>query len=122
MPDVRSGLDPVDYRYINKNPDPDFSPERNKAIVEQTIKETEQFFGVYNRQRDIDLENRIDILSSYAVKRLGGGMTKSIKDYLGKEQYNAIIGEKLLNKLRVAEATNTLSRIDKYNVKKGVLL
>lgn len=122
MADVRSGLDPRDYRYINSNPEPGFSPERNKATVDATIKETEQYFRMLNAAKDIDLENRIDILSSYAIKRLGGGMTKNIRDYLGKEQYEAVIGENLMTKLRVAQATNTLSKVPKYNIKKGILL
>jgi hypothetical protein len=120
--DVRSGLDPVDYKLINPNPDKDFSPERNRAIVEQTIRDTEKYFNVYNRANDKDLDNRIDIVSSYAVRRLSGGYTKDIKGYLGKEQYNAIIGEKLLSKLRVAKATNTLIKSDKLKIKKGILL
>lgn len=119
MADVRSGLDPADYRFINPNPDPDFSPERNKAIVEKTIKEAELYFETLHKIQDRELEHRVDILSSYAVHRFNRGK-KSLKDYLGKEQYNAIIGERLLEKVRVAEATNKLTRTK--NIKKGILL
>jgi hypothetical protein len=119
MADVRSGLDPADYRFINPNPDPDFSPERNKAIVDQTIKEAEQYFTMLNMARDNDLEHRMDVLSSYGVYRFNKG-TKGLKDYLGKQQYNAIIGENLLEKLRIAEATNKITR--NSTIKKGILL
>lgn len=119
MADVRSGLDPVDFRYINANPDPNFSPERNKAVIDQTIKETEEYFKTLAMARDNDLENRLDIISSYGIYRFNKG-TKGLKDYLGKEQYEALIGENLLQKLRVAEASNKLIKNSK--IQKGILL
>ena len=119
MADVRSGLDPVDYRFINTNPDPAFSPERNKAIVNETIKEAEQRELEWYKLNDKEVFNRIDIVSTYARYRFNRG-TKGIKEYLGKEQYNALIGEKLLSKLRIAETVNKLNHNDRF--KKGILL
>lgn len=108
MPDVRSGLDPADYRFINPNPDPDFSPERNKAVVEETIKEATTYHRALWFARDKDLENRIDILATFGDYKLNRNGSKDIEKYLGKEQYKAIIGENILSKLRIAEASNKL--------------
>lgn len=119
MADVRLGLDPKDYRFINPNPDPDFSPEHNKAIVDETIKDAENYYKMLHAGNDEDLGNRIDILSSYGRYRFNKG-TKQIQDYLGREMYEKIVGEKLMEKLRVAQATNKLFRTNK--IKKGVLL
>ena len=119
MPDLRLGLDPKDYKYIIDVPDPDFSPKRNRAIVEETIKDTENYYKILHGGKDTDLENRVDILSSYGRYRFNRGH-KQIKEYLGKEQYEAIVGERLMEKLRVAQATNKLFSTDK--IKKGVLL
>lgn len=120
MPDVRSGLDPADYHLINETPDKDFSPERNRAIVERTIKEAEEYFKLQRMAKDKELEHRIDIIASYGDYRLNRGKTKQLREYLGREQYNAIIGEHLLEKLRVAEATNRLN--GNTRLKKGILL
>jgi hypothetical protein len=109
MPDVRSGLDPKDYRYINPNPDPLFSPERNRAVVEETIRDTEKYFDVFRTAKDEDLENRVDILSSYARYRFNKG-TKQIEEYVGKDLMNKLIGERLLSKIRVADSVNRLSK------------
>ncbi len=119
MADLRSGLNPIDYRFINPDPSPDFSPERNKAIVNETIRDAESYYRKLHSGDDRDLGNRVDILSSYAIYRFNRG-TKSLKEYLGKDMYNAIIGEKLLEKLRIAQATNKL--INSGKIKKGVLL
>src|SRR3990167_3131822 len=108
MPDLRSGLDPVDYRFINNKPDPDFSPERNKAIVDETIKETDKFFAQEGKIMDKALGERIDIISSYALYRFNKG-TKSFLNYFGKENYHKLIGEKILSKVRIAETVNKLN-------------
>lgn len=120
MPDVRSGLDPKDYRYINPNPDPDFSPERNKAIVEETIRETNAFNAAYNVLRSDAWAERKDILKHYAYYTLVQGGRKNIKDYLGKKVYEGLIGEKILSKVRIAETTNRLNGNTRF--KKGILL
>lgn len=120
MPDVRSGLDPKDYRYINPNPDPDFSPERNKAIIEETIRETERFHKDYVLALGEAWDKRKDILAHYAKYTIGKGGSQSIKDYIGKKAYEELIGEKILSKLSIAETTNRLSGNTRF--KKGILL
>lgn len=120
MADVRSGLDPKDYRFINPNPDPDFSPERNKATIAETIRETDKFLQDMDKIKDEKGRKLLDILSHYAVATLGRGESKSIKQYLGKQQYNAIIGEKILSKIRVMDSTNKLNGNNRF--KKGILL
>jgi len=120
MPDVRSGLDPKDYHLINEVPDPGFSPERNKAVILETIKETENYQKMLHSARDKEFEQKVDVLASYGNYRLNQGKTKTLEQYLGREQMNAIIGEHLLQKLRVAEATNRLTTNSR--IKKGILL
>jgi len=119
MADVRSGLDPVDYHLINQHPDPDFSPERNKAIVNETIKETEAFFNKEGKVLDDSTKERYDILSSYGVYRFNRG-TKDFISYFGRDNYNKLIGEKILSKVRIAETVNKLNGNTKF--KKGILL
>jgi hypothetical protein len=109
MADVRLGLEPKDYHLINKTPDPDFSPERNKAVVMETIADNEKLHKMMLSMRDKELENRIDIMASYGNYKLNYGKGKNIREYLGEEQYKAIIGEHLMEKLRVAQATNRLN-------------
>lgn len=120
MADVRSGLDPKDYKFINPNPDPDFSPERNKAIIDETIQETNRFFRDFGKVRNADGQNRLDILKSYAIHTLSKGGSQSLRQYLGKQQYEALIGEKILSKLRIAETVNRLHGNTRF--KKGILL
>ena len=120
MADVRSGLDPKDYRFINMNPDPDFSPERNKAIVDETIKEANEYHRKYTLALGDAWEERKDIMSHYAIRTLNYGNKKSIVDYIGRKAYETLIGEKILSKVRIAETSNRLS--GNTHLKKGILL
>jgi len=119
MADLRSGLDPMDYRFINKNPDPDFSPERNKAVVDETIREAEKRKIEELQFQGSEIMNRIDIVGSYARYRFNKG-TKDIRNYLGEAQYKAIVGENLLSKLRIAQTTNRLSH--NRRLEKGIII
>ena len=120
MSDLRSGLDPKDYRFINPNPDPDFSPERNQAIIEETMRETDKFLNDWQHIINEDGMNRLDILKSFAMYKIGKGGGKSIEQYLGRKQYESLLGEKILSKVRVMATTNRLNGNSRF--KKGILL
>ncbi len=119
MADVRSILDAKDYKYLRAEADPGFSPEKNRKVIVETMLETAKYFDMLSQKEDTEMMNRIDILSTYARYRFNVG-TKNIKKYLGDKQYNAIVGEKILSKLRVAESVNRLAGNTKF--KKGILL
>lgn len=110
-----SDLIPEDYQkyYVHK-PDPSFSPQRNQAIIEETIQETRKFFTENQTALDLEAQNRIDIISTYGAQRLSGATQKNFKDWAGRELYTKLIGEKLLAKVRVMEATNRLAGNTKY--------
>ena len=97
-----------DSRFFIERPDSSFSPQRNKAIINETIQETTKYFRDLEEKIDDDMRNRIDILSSYATYRLSGTGTKSFKDYVGKELRSRLIGEKILSKIKVLESADRL--------------
>lgn len=98
------------HLYVEK-PDPDFSPEHNRAVIQETLDEAEKRRkGVSDKTKQAS-ENIGDILASFAKYKfdLGGG--KKIEDYLGKKRMAEIYGEKLLEKLRLIESANKLKQI-----------
>lgn len=119
MADPRNLLDPKDYKYLRDEPDPDFSPERNQAIVKETIQQTEKFFSREGKVVDDAQKERVDILSTYAVYRFNRG-TKDFISYYGKDNYYKLVGEKIMSKVRVADTVNRLRGNNKFQ--KGILL
>jgi hypothetical protein len=102
-------VQPEDYKYFIEKPDQNFSPARNKAIINETIAKTEKYFQGIGKVINDNLGNRIDILSSYATKRLGTGSTKTFEEYVGRRMISELIGERILEKIRVAESVNRLN-------------
>lgn len=102
-------IQPEDYKYRVETPDPNFSPARNKAIINETIKETEKFFSQVSKAMTDELDNRNDILSHYALYRFGRG-NKKFKDYIGKHMWEGLIGERILQKVRMMDTVNRLNK------------
>lgn len=99
-------IQPEDYRLRVEVPDPTFSPARNKAIIQETIKETEKYFRDLSKPSE-DMKERIDIFATYGTYRFNKGQ-KNIRDYLGKQLHSRMIGESILEKVRILEATDKL--------------
>ena len=100
-------VQPDDYKYFIEKPDSSFSPERNKAIIQETIKETEAYFKGIGKAINDNLGNRIEIFSTYATYRFNKGQ-KGFKDYVGKRLHSELIGEKILEKIKIAQSANKL--------------
>lgn len=97
-----------DSKYYIAKPDPNFSPARNKAIIEETIKDTEKFFNSMAVKVIDEINNRADILATYGVYRFNRG-EKTFKDYVGKQMFQNLIGEKILDRVRLLEESNKLT-------------
>ncbi len=106
-------IQPEDYRFRVETPDSSFSPERNKALVQETLKEAEKFFKDISTALDAEAYNRMDMFGSYGVYRFNRG-TKSFKEYLGHDLYKTLIGEKIMEKVRMMDTVNKLNGNTKY--------
>lgn len=98
-------VDPKDGKYYKS--DNNFNPNRNKALISETIKETEKFFADLHKLDDDESKKRVDIISSYGIYRFNKG-TKDLKHFLGPKMYGDLLGEKLRDKVRAIESVNKL--------------
>ena len=99
----------ADYKYYVSKPDPSFSPARNKAIINETIQDTEKYFRNIGKVLNDNILNRIDILGSYGDYKLNRNGSKTFKDYAGKRLHSELIGERILSKIRALETANALT-------------
>lgn len=102
-----------DYKYFVAKPDPSFSPQRNKAIIQETINKTDKFFAGIGKVINDNLAERIDMLTYYGTYRMNKG-TKSFKEYVGGKAYSQLIGERILSKVRVMDSVNRMNGNNKY--------
>ncbi len=113
-------LDQKDFKYIVHQPDASFSPKRNQAVIEETIREATAFHKKNNVAIESALGERIDAVSAYGCYRFNRGF-KGVKEYLGTKLYTQLVGEQLLEKVRVMKTLNRLNG-NKGKFEKSILL
>lgn len=109
-------IDPSDYRFIIDKPDKAFSPEKNYQVIKEVIEDGTKVAIDMWKARQKEIGDRVDILSTYGKYALNGG-EKKFEDYMGREWMKQIYGEKILEKLRIADSIKRLNRAagnDKY--------
>lgn len=104
----------VDYKFVPSSPDPGFSPERNKAIIEGTIKKYEKVRAQKMKKWREGVAERSDALAQYftSPKFLSTPFGK----YFGKKWMAYLRGEKILDEVnnRIKANTNQLYKTLKY--------
>lgn len=93
-----TNLDPMDYHFINKNPDINFNPARNKAIIEKTIADAEAQRARKLAEHDDEYAERADAVVSY-LKHLDQKGQKPIDQYFGKRTLAYLRGLEVKQKL-----------------------
>lgn len=115
IPELDLEVDPKDKKYYVEKPDPNFSVQRNLAVIAQVDREADEFFRKQDEEYKFDQEDRIDVLGTYGRYRFNKG-TKGFEDWAGRKLYTRLIGEKILSKYRA------LSSIDKLRGRTKVLI
>ena len=85
MGDPRNMVATEDKRFILETPDDGFSPERNKFIIEQSIKEYEAMRAKKMKAHDDEYAERADAVVSYLRALSRGGSNANIEKYFGKK-------------------------------------
>lgn len=109
-------IDPKDKKYFVQKPDASFSPQRNYAVMKQVHEETTRFFQGLRSAQMQKAGERIDVLTSYADYKFNRGGGKGYEEYVGKSLRNRLIGERILEKVRI------LSSVDKLQGRRMVQL
>jgi hypothetical protein len=108
---------PEDKRFILDTPDEDFSPERNKAIVEQSIKDYEAMRAKKMKDRVEEYAERADAVTTYLKSLTHGRSNSNMEKYFGKRNLAYLRGqeirEKLMANIRVLDSEGNL-------IKKGI--
>lgn len=85
----------MDYRkwYMEK-PEPGFSPERNKAKFEESVRKAKALQERRNKDYVEQVRERSDAVASY-LKRVAMGMEKSVDAYFGRRELARLQGRKI---------------------------
>ena len=86
-------------RFLLPQGDPGFSPERNKAVVDATIKKYEAYRK--RKQKDFDeaLDERVTAVADY-LRHLAYGKNTSVEKYFGKKELAHLQARKIVGRLQ----------------------
>ena len=87
-----------DWKFMKPDADPDFSVERNKRVVAETIKKNEKEHLLRRKKFLDEAGDKADVITTW-VKSLKGG-EKPIDAYIGKQWMIKLAGEKILYKIK----------------------
>lgn len=94
-------ISPLDERFWPNEPEPGFNPERNRQVIEGTIKKYEQ-----KRARQMgnfvdNLRERTDAVASF-FKKKDWGYSGGVRRYFGKRYLAKLRGEDIISSLRAS--------------------
>lgn len=94
-------------------PDPGFSPEHNRMVIENVIAASEKNSRDKKREFNEEVDERVNAMTQYLKSVDRGGATSNIEKYFGKKQLAYLRGEHVANILR------DLSEANKGSIKLG---
>lgn len=90
-----------DYRrfYVAK-PDAGFSEQRNRDIIERTIKKTEENYKRKIKERNEGIGERSEVLGSYIRHLVNKNDSTTIEKYIGSSYLAQLRGEQKLARIK----------------------
>ena len=93
-------IQPQDLKYVQVDPDPNFDPEHNKAVIEKTIKDNEKLVKARNRGFDEKAKERTNAVAIYLRSLNQGGKSTNHEKFFGKKYLAYLRGKEIMEKLK----------------------
>ena len=94
-------IHPKDEKWMHVLPeDPNFDPERNKEIIEKTIRETEANMRLKEREHDEGIRERASATARYIQSLQQGRGNASVEKYFGRRYLARLRGEDIVKRLK----------------------
>lgn len=92
-------IDTHDYKFVIETPDPDFSPKRNKLVIENTIKKYEAKRAEKMKLFREGVGERSEAVASF-WKHIGNGRNNDINKYFDRRTLAHLRGADIIDSLR----------------------
>lgn len=89
-------------RFWRERPDPDFSEERNKAVIARSIARAEKHRADMQKLQKEGIRERASALASY-IKHIDAKGSKTAEAYFGRKELTRLQGKKVIQTLQKAK-------------------
>lgn len=100
MPTKPDYIAPQDLKYVKVDPDPDFDPAHNMAVIEKTIKDNERLVRERNRESLEKVKERNNALVTYLRSLNQGGKTTNYEKFFGKKYLAYLRGKEIMETIK----------------------
>src|ERR1035437_1326415 len=106
-------INPDNYRLYVDKPDKDFSPAKNKSVIQAVLVENDKMQRDINKDVKANAGNVADILTSFAKYKLDLGGGKQLEQWMGKDNLASLYSDKIKAKIELFEIIKAKNRKDK---------
>jgi len=88
-----------DWKFVKPDPDPDFNAKRNKWVVDETIRKTDEMIAKKGKEHDEGIRERVWASTKYAGNVQKGGVVDPVK-FFGKDYALYLKGKSIIERLQ----------------------
>lgn len=92
-----------DWKYVPVDPDPNFDADRNRRIIERTMKKAEKRQKEKLKESEAATRSRTSAIATYLKSIQQGGKSSDISKYFGRKELARLRGESVLKELQRAK-------------------
>ena len=96
-------VDPIDWSLTPVNPDPNFSPEHNRQVIDNVIRNTALMAKRKEREAQDGTRERVSAITTYLKSLTSGKIKSDVVRYFGKQEMTRLRGTEILNRLKYTE-------------------
>ena len=93
-------ISPQDLKYVKVDPDPNFDPEHNKAVIEKTIRDNEKLVKNRTEESLEGAKERHNALAIYLRSLNQGGKATNYEKFFGKKYLAYLRGKEVMDKIK----------------------
>lgn len=97
IPDL---IAPQDLKYVKVDPNPDFDPDHNKAVIEKTIKDNEKLVKARTNEALEKVKERNNAVAIYLRSLNQGGKATDREKFFGKKYIAYLRGKEVMEQLK----------------------
>lgn len=93
-------ISPQDLKYVSVDPDPNFDPLQNMAVIEKTIKDNEKLVKARNKEAVDGVKERINATAVYLRSINQGGKSTDREKFFGKKYLAYLRGKEVMSNIK----------------------
>lgn len=100
-------IEPIDYKHVGVDPDPNFDAEHNRRVIKETIEENERLRARRQREYGSKIRDKSEAVARYVTDLADGKTNSNVEKYFGRKELLRMRGEEIRDiiKAKISDGT-----------------